>query len=283
VEWSLEALGTQWKFSVPTATEHLPKTITDYIESFEAQYSRFRDNSILSKLNRSGVLSEPPAELVAMLQTSMRLHETSNGMFNPTVGGALENLGYGEGGGNIATALTDVLDISTERITLEQGYRLDLGGIGKGWLIDLLAVLLTSTGHSHWIINGGGDIRCNLAEPASFLLEHPTQPGLSLGTVALQRGALATSSPRLRHWRHKDTVHHHLISPHTQASATSTITMATCIADTATIADTAATILYLLDMPLAQTWQHPDGALNRVLCDDTGNFWSDAPQFVPHT
>ena len=55
------------------------------IARLEKIFSLFRDDSALSRLNRDGRLAAPPLEMVSLLSTAARVHEASEGAFDPTV------------------------------------------------------------------------------------------------------------------------------------------------------------------------------------------------------
>lgn len=80
---------------------------------------------------------------------------------------------------------------------------LDLGGIGKGYLIQLLAEFLVSNGVTTYRINGGGDIlvsqdSLNIFGPVILL--HPQDDTQSIGSVPTLHGAVASSGTQRRKW-----------------------------------------------------------------------------------
>ena len=62
-------------------------------ERLEAMLSRFRPDSQLSALNRSGVLDAGP-DLVAVTRLAVEARERTGGLFDPTVHDALVAAGY---------------------------------------------------------------------------------------------------------------------------------------------------------------------------------------------
>jgi FAD:protein FMN transferase len=279
-----EALGTRWLISlgVNKLDEH-ERAIQELITQFEHRYSRFDPNSLISRLNSSGTLDHPPEELLQILEQCISLWRETNGLFNPTVGGALVKLGYGKGKeGTIADNLPDILQLSSESISLSPGYSLDLGGIGKGWLIDSIASYCDNQEIREWIINGGGDIRLRQSKPATLLIAHPHDQGKSIGSVAITRGAVATSTTHLRKWHTDGKFNHHIIDPLTGKSKINALASVTVIAETATTADTSATCLLLMNNELQRTWQPSSGHISRICITESLEYWHDFdPRFDP--
>lgn len=58
---------------------------------------------------------------------------------------------------------------------------IDLGGLGKGWLIDKLSDLLRNEGYKEFLINGGGDMYVSSTEKQECYIEHPRDTELVIG------------------------------------------------------------------------------------------------------
>lgn len=255
-----QALGTTWWLEVftaltPAAHAAVCNDLVAYINQFEDRYSRFKSDSWVGQLNRERVLMHPDPEFTALLVRGQQLYQQTDGVFNMLLGTHLENRGY-----NKDYTFTPVpepthtpnptsdIHISPERITLDQGA-VDLGGFGKGYLIDLLAQRLVER-HScpAFLINGGGDIYAteNPHEPITIYLEHPRKAGHFLGQTTLTHEAFAASSPHRRSWTHRDTMYTHLVDVSPQMSTEPTRPDATFIKHSSTAtADAFATTLLL--------------------------------------
>jgi thiamine biosynthesis lipoprotein len=77
------------------------------------------------------------------------------------------------------------------------GMEIDFGGIVKEYAVDRQASLCLSRGIRHGIINLGGDVRIFGPHPDglpwSVSIQHPRQRQAALKTLALKRGAVASS------------------------------------------------------------------------------------------
>lgn len=261
------ALGTAWWLEDLAGASLLPlkHEIIQEVESFEARYSRFRPDSLISTLNTTHLLKRPPKEMLAMLRFASEMYEVSEGAFNITVGGELVNRGYGKGSaGQIRSPLT-ALSISDEQIRISDDTSIDFGGFGKGWLIDALGALLERRGVSQYLINGGGDILVNSEQPITIPLEHPMKPGFAIGEIRLNQGAVAGSSAQLRRWEHNGETQHHIIDP-SRKSPSDKAAGTFVRAGTALLADTLATVV-LIRPDLASKLERRFPATNIMVID----------------
>lgn len=245
------ALGTKWWIDLPKSKNKLNiGTVKQTVEDFENNYSRFKEDSYIGQLNNKKFLDSPPSELVNMLTYAINVYIASGGVFNISVGSALEKSGYGEkydDNSKISTDLPSDIIVSSERITLNPSTRIDLGGFGKGWLIQKLYETLKHNGAKYFSINGGGDI-VNYGKANDFFIEHPKDHNLYIGKILLNNQSLASSSNIKRSWRHKGKKHAHIIHPASSKPSSSALSMH-ILADNILFADTFATIFMLIDRP----------------------------------
>lgn len=215
----LPALGTRWWIEIEQRggdMSALAVRLREIISSFESDYSRFRPESYVSRLNSGESIARPPHDLVMMLTYAQTSYRQTRGAFDITVAPHLVRHGYGDSREPSTHSGVTPLDISLtpHLIRLPPGATIDLGGIGKGYLIDLLASHLRDAGRDTYLINGGGDLRIrSLHDPISITIEHPLRPGYTLGSIAARDYAICVSSPTRRTWQSQGTTYSHLISP----------------------------------------------------------------------
>lgn len=222
----IEALGTHWYielFEDCTDETVLRNAIIDWLEEYESRYSRFRPNSWLSVLNRDGEFLNPDPQFVELLELSLDYYQKTDGVFNIAVGEKLINAGYDATYSFtdseqevVVPKLPDILSVTDDKITLSAG-RLDLGGIGKGYAIDVLADFLkTEHNLSYFLINGGGDMYATSdnGKPVTIALGHPYDKSLGIGNLELRDAGFAASSPYIRSWTDPKTgnVQNHLLT-----------------------------------------------------------------------
>lgn len=184
--YEFDGLGTHWWCESLDGqfTPDITTAIDETVRQFVGRYSRFDEHSLLSQLNRDGHLHSPPHEMIRMLHFARDMFQTSGGVFNISVGGALNRLGYGNvaRGAAVSSTFWDETVLEATRISIPAGISLDFGGFGKGWLVDALSDLLASRGIHQSIVNGGGDMMISSATPVELALEHPLDSARQIGT-----------------------------------------------------------------------------------------------------
>ncbi len=81
VEWSGIALGAPSRIILfhenSDQANELIAGLADDITRLEAQFSLFNDHSAISKINREGRIATPAADMVALLEESVRISKTT--------------------------------------------------------------------------------------------------------------------------------------------------------------------------------------------------------------
>jgi len=219
-------------------------------ERLEALFSRFRPNSELSELNRSGRIAASE-DLLEVVELALGARERTGGRFDPTVHDALVAAGYdrtfdelARDGASDETAARcrGAVTVTGRTIELEPGFRLDLGGIGKGYAVDRAAAFLAVAGPA--LVNAGGDIAA-LGRPDELGWRVGIETGGDPITVALEDAAIATTGRDRRRWRRNGRERHHLIDPATGRPAETDLLRVTVVAPTAVEAEVLAKSLFL--------------------------------------
>jgi thiamine biosynthesis lipoprotein len=96
---------------------------------------------------------------------------------------------------------------------------IDLGGIGKGLALRWATGILERQGVGRFLLEAGGDLVARGPgpddEPWLIGVEDPAGAADALAAIAVEDGAVATSSVRLRSWVRDGRVVHHLLDPRT--------------------------------------------------------------------
>ena len=253
IKHRFEALGTQWAISIwddisADRFATLVAEVVDLVQKFDGLYSRFLADSLITDLSKKTGEFEVPADLVAMLQLYEKIHATTKGKINPCIGNALSDAGYdadysfAEKEIRPTPRLEDALTIlDATHIELHKKVLLDLGALGKGYLIDLAYQHLQSQGTRRFLVDGSGDIRyASESEPIVCGLEHPLDPMLAIGTLTITSGSLCASAINRRAWGKG---RNHYIDPDTGESPTDMIAT-WAYADSAFLADALASALF---------------------------------------
>ncbi len=128
--------------------------------------------------------------------------------------------------------------IDGRRIALERGFRLDLGGIAKGYAVDRATGILAQSGPA--LVNAGGDLAGR-----GRLWPVGVETGDGELTLGLEDHALATSGRDRRRWRRGGIEAHHLIDPATGAPAEARYLRVTVTAPTTVEAEIQAKAVFL--------------------------------------
>lgn len=245
---TFRAMGTDIELLVDadTAERALAAAAAEF-ERLESLLSRFRDSSELSRLNRSGSIEVSP-DLQRVVELALDARTRTGGRFDPTVHDAVVSAGYDrtfaevaadapERAGPAVPARGDVR-VDEGRITLGEGVRIDLGGIGKGYAAERAAEVLATAGPC--LVNAGGDIATR-----GGVWPVGVETATSTITLELSGGALATSGRDRRTWRRAGRTLHHVIDPRTGAPAATDVLRVTVVAPDAVEAEVFATSLFL--------------------------------------
>jgi thiamine biosynthesis lipoprotein len=146
----------------------------------------------------------------------------------------------------LAATLDDIA-IDAPTITLPTGLAIDPGGIGKGLAADLAVAQLLASGAAGALVSIGGDIVMGGAPPPAVgdmwtvAVEHPITPAVTVCTLAMNAGGVATSSTRSRRWTHHGQQRHHVIDPARAAQSTTDLASVTVVAAAGWLAEVHAT------------------------------------------
>jgi thiamine biosynthesis lipoprotein len=270
------------------------RAVEDVLDRVDRAYSRFRPDSEIVALNaRAGATVAVSPLLAEAIAVGLRAAERTGGAVDPTVGRAMRAVGYDADfdrvrapGGPITLHLEPIpgwrsvqLTAARREVRVRPGVELDLGSTGKGLAADLAAeaaldAIGGTTGGGGVLVSLGGDIATGGAAPAGgwriLLAEASETPPDSAGeVVAIERGAIATSSTTVRQWRRGDRTLHHLIDPRTGGPVVSPWRTASVAAPTCVDANTAATAAIVMGSG-ASAWLAANGLPARLVAVDGG-------------
>jgi thiamine biosynthesis lipoprotein len=258
-----EAIGTHWWIEIfdDIPTEKCNKTFSKIrlmTKQFEDNYSRFKEGSYIVALNNNRELDNFPEELYEILKYAEEMRQVSHGYFDITIGTVLENYGYDKDYSFTTkkklTSYNHFLVVEKEKITIDENVKIDLGGIGKGWLIEKIRQFLLNEKIKYFSINGGGDIfaSSNIEEPLEFFLENPFNSQEAIGKIYIKDKGIACSSFNRRKWIDSNTGQniHHLIDPKT-AKPINDIAAVFTYSENALIADIMSTLIYVTPLELS--------------------------------
>lgn len=226
--------------SVPIS-QRVEKRIRAFVDEYESVLSRFRADSLVSRMVRAeaGGDFEFPTWAEPLFVLYDEFYAATCGAFDACVGADLIALGYDnsvqfvpESAGSASKDSDSVsgswsqyrraLPVTWADISRDSGsatlrtnkpVQLDFGAAGKGYFVDLVTQIIKEElgdempADCDFLVNAGGDMRVCFARENSELkvaLENPFDTTQAVGVVSIASGALCASSAVRRRWKVKD-------------------------------------------------------------------------------
>jgi thiamine biosynthesis lipoprotein len=181
------------------------------VRRLERIMSIYQPESALSQLNRTGLLDDPPFDLVRVLSEGRRYSLMSDGAFDATVqplwdvyAGHFSRADAAPDGpppealaDAVAKVGHDKLDIAPTRLRFAKpGMGVTLNGVGQGYITDRVVELLRRGGVSHALVDMGKTRAIGghpQGGPWSVGLEDPRAPGSFAERIPLADRSVATA------------------------------------------------------------------------------------------
>jgi len=166
-----EVFGTTYKITYLNASKDYQNSLDSLFLAFNQSLSTYIPTSDISKINDGDLTVEVDDFFVEVFEKSKRIHQETDGFFDPTVGNLVNAYGFGPEKGNFI--LSDSLinefmkDIGFEKVSLKgrkinkenPNVFLDFNSIAKGFAIDIIARFFDSKKVDNYLIEIGGEIR----------------------------------------------------------------------------------------------------------------------------
>jgi thiamine biosynthesis lipoprotein len=291
----LRAMGTGVTIATaePEALASATAAVEVELANIDHACSRFRSDSDLSRINeRAGEWVRVSSLCIAAIEVALRAAEMTDGLIDPTVGGALEASGYttdfdilAKDGPPLHLTVRPIpgwhkvlINRKIGAVRVPPGVHLDLGATAKSLASDRAAAAAVAETSVGVLVSCGGDLAASGKPPSGGwsvrVSEHHADPPDAAGqTILFDQGGLATSGVTARRWLRGGQSFHHIIDPATSLPVTTpwrvvTVAASTCVE--ANIASTAAVILgdaapgWLEERGLAARLVRTDGSVQRI-------------------
>ncbi|EPI46583.1 hypothetical protein HMPREF1582_01018 [Gardnerella vaginalis JCP8151A] len=228
--------------SVPIS-QRVQKRIRAFVEEYEQTLSRFRADSLVSRMARAehGGEFEFPAWAGPLFALYSEFYSATRGAFDACIGADLLALGYNNSvqfvPESAASASSNIgswanyrrsLPIAWSDISQDSGsatlctnrpVQLDFGAAGKGYFVDLVTQIIKEELGSDlpadsdspvdfdFLVNAGGDMRACFSEENDQIkvaLENPFDTTQAVAVASIASGALCASSSARRRWKVKE-------------------------------------------------------------------------------
>ncbi len=223
------------------------------IAKLSHSFSLYDPGSEISRLNRDGVLPNPSADFIALINHARRVAVLSQGAFDVTVQ-VLWDAAKRISDETLSPEKSKVLWDQAQRLVGNDGVRVDdrrvwfdrpgmavtLNGMAQGYITERVARMLDGLGGYSGLVNIG-EFQAFGDKHFALGIADPDNPLDVVATVKLRRAGLATSSPR---GGYISAQYSHIFSP---IGAASSFASASVVHSSATIADGLATAFTLMD------------------------------------
>lgn len=222
--------------SVPIS-QRVQNRIRAFVEEYESVLSRFRADSLVSRMARAehGGEFEFPAWAGPLFALYSEFYSATRGAFDACIGADLLALGYNNSvqfvPESAASASSNIdswanyrrslpitwadisRDSSSATLCTNQPVQLDFGAAGKGYFVDLVTQIIKeeldsdSPADFDFLVNAGGDMRACFSEENNQIkvaLENPFDTTQAVAVASIASGALCASSNARRRWKVKE-------------------------------------------------------------------------------
>lgn len=211
----------------------------------------------LWELNEAGKGTVDP-DTRAVLGAALNAASTMEGAFDPTLAAVID-LWKIKTGPHAPPAQEEIdrarAATGWQKVTMDEagnvelkGVAIDLGGIAKGYAVDLAAKALRAAGLNNFLVNAGGDLYLagdKNGKPWKVGLQHPRQND-QVFPITPKSGGIVTSGDYERYFDWEGARYHHIFAPSTGSPAASGCVSVTVWADTTMRADILATVAFVL-------------------------------------
>ena len=239
--------------------------------------SNYKEESELSEINKNAASGPTTCdnELAYVIEQSLQYSDITDGAFDITIGPLMKKWGFFKEQGRVPNKeeLKSVLEsVSFKNIVIGEevkkslfrdpsilktisfkhsGTQIDLGGIGKGYAVDMAIRVLKGNGINSALINFAGNIYAYGTPPGKdswvIGLQHPRKSEGLLGSFEIRDKAVSTSGDYEKFFTIDGERYSHIIDPGT-GSPVKGIVCVTIVTDNATRADALSTGVFVLGL-----------------------------------
>lgn len=260
--------------------------VMDEMHRIDNAMSPFKPDSELSRVNREA--ADHPVriskELFRLLQRSLDFSRLTDGAFDITFASAGFLYDYRAHIRPDEKALNEAvshinyhnvhLDPESGTVFFAQpGVKIDLGGIAKGYAVDLGIALIQARGITNALVTAGGDSRVigeRWGRPWQIGIRDPRNRDGIVAKIPLENVAVSTSGDYERFFEEDNVRYHHIIDPKTGDSARE-LQSATLIGPNATTTDALSTSVFVLGVDRGLALVNRLGDIDAILVDSKGH------------
>ena len=267
------------------------------IHELEQLFSRTREDGAVGTLNRTwGTPVTVGKSVCRLLEAAAEYSAATGGAFDVTVAPVVDAWGFGGEEHRVPAqdeleallcrvGMSGVQILDEETVLLEQGVRVDLGGIAKGCAADGVEDILRQEGVTSGLAALGGNIYAHGSKPDGapwrIGVQDPQNPDSHIGVLRLTDAYAVTSGGYQRYFSAGGEVYHHIIDPATGRPANNGLRSVTVVAPAngaaenvpgnGTMCDAFSTALFVMGQEAAlEFWRAGKYTFDLILVTDSG-------------
>jgi thiamine biosynthesis lipoprotein len=245
----------------PMAGELLVEQVFAEARRIDQLMSTYIEESRISDINRRAANEPVPAgaELFELIRRSLDISVLTLGAFDVTYESVGQHYDFRNRQRPDAELVAEErkliswkfveLDQAAGTVSFrEQGVRINLGGIAKGYVVERGANILRINGVEHGIVTAGGDSRLlgdRRGQPWMVGIRDPRKDGQVAISVPLEGEAISTSGDYERYFEEDGVRYHHILQPSTGSPA-SGVHSATVFGPDAVFTDALSTSVFVM-------------------------------------
>ena len=267
IEVTFQAMGTMCRILAAGREAEVKRFFAEaiaWVAAFEAKYSRFLPDSLISRINQSAgqdwVATDNETDRI--LAMCHEMHFVTRGAFDPTSLPLVRLWNWKQvnprvpGVDEIASAKELVgwnrLERKPGQVRLPKpGMCLDLGGMGKEYAVDQVSAMGIQRGLPGLLVDFGADVRVAGLPPDGrpgwhIGLEDPTKPGTCWTGLAVQNAGVATSGDYVRKFESGGKRYGHIVDVRTGYPVDGDVRSVSVMAPSCTLAGMLSTAAFVL-------------------------------------
>lgn len=247
-----KAMATPCEIRIETAdcalADRVSQAVMAEARRIEDKFSRYRDHSVIGRINRAGgQTAEVDMETALLLDFAAQCFEISEGLFDIT-SGVLRRAWTFDGSANLpdptlVEALRELIGWNKviwrkPYLTLLEGMEIDFGGLAKEYAVDRALAEARRIADASMLVNFGGDLavsgpRTNGQRWHVAIASVDREDGLA-AMLDLTQGGLTTSGDARRYLLKDGVRYSHILDPRngwpvTDAPRSVTVAAASCV------------------------------------------------------
>lgn len=259
------ALGTIIDFNINEGgSDEVIEAMIEELNRIEAKMSvNIEDSEIMALNNATNEGAyKVSSELYMMLETSVYYGQVSGGGFDISLGPIIDLWGIGTEEERLPEAFEidallplvgydKILLLEDNMVYMDEGMKLDLGGIAKGYAADQLVNIAENSGVTSGFINLGGNVvvigKKEDDTPYNIGVQNPFEGrNAYIGFVSVSDKTVVTSGDYERYFDYEGVRYHHLFDAKTGYPSQSDVIGVSIVADSSMDADALSTAVFIL-------------------------------------